>query len=182
MVTNSAPWRSARALLLAGALLLSGPSNGGQLSPYTEPGAEAPAFTLKAPDGEPHRLKDYRGKVVLVNFWASWCPPCLAEMPGMQRLANRMPAETFQILAVNVGESAFRVAKFMKLIGVHFTALLDDKGEVFEAWGGSIYPTSFVLDGEGRIRYFVYGPLDWDSEAVFKTLLDLLPSRQGAAG
>ena len=170
--------RCAGVLLLGCALLLADPTNAGQLSPYTEQDSPAPAFTLKALDGKPHRLEDYRGKVVLVNFWATWCPPCLAELPGMQRLADRMAAEAFEILTINVGESPFRVAKFLKLVGVRLTALLDDKGEIFQAWGATIYPTSFVLDSEGRIRYVAYGPLEWDGEDVVATLLELLPSRQ----
>ena len=172
--------RYAGALWIGCALLLTDAVNAGQLSLYEKPDSPAPAFTLEALDGKPHRLSDYRGKVVLVNFWASWCPPCLAEMPSMQRLADRMAAESFEILAVNVGESPFKVAKFMKLIGVRFTALLDKKGDTFRAWGGSIYPTTFVLDTEGRIRYAAYGPMQWDSEEVVETIRGLLPARQAA--
>ncbi len=159
-------------------LLLANATHAGQLSPYTESGSQAPGFTLKALNGKPHQLEDYRGKVVVVNFWASWCPPCLAELPGMQRLADQMAAEAFEILLINVGESPFRVSKFMKLIGVRLTALLDEKGETFQAWGGSIYPTSFILDSEGRIRYVAYGPLEWDDDDIVATLMDLLPSPQ----
>lgn len=173
--------RYVRALACSCALLLVAAVNAGQLSPYTEQDSAAPAFTLKALDGKPHRLEDYLGKVVLVNFWASWCPPCLAELPSMQRLAERMPTEAFEILIINVKESPFRVSKFMKLIGVSLTSLLDDKGETFQAWGGTIYPTSFVLDREGRVRYVAYGPLEWDSEEVVATLMDLLPSPQAVA-
>ena len=160
--------------------MLAAAINAGELSPYTEQDSPAPAFTLKALDGKLHRLEDYRGKVVLVNFWASWCPPCLAELPSMQRLADRMGAEAFEVLIVNVKESPFRVSKFMKLIGIRLTALLDDKGEVFQSWGGTIYPTSFVLDSEGWVRYVAYGPLEWDGEDVVATLLDLVPSGQAA--
>jgi len=170
----------ATALLLGCALLPAGATSAGELSPYEEPDSAAPPFTLKATDGKLHRLEDYRGKVVLVNFWASWCPPCLAEMPSMQRLADRLGAEAFEVLAINVGESPFRVSKFMKLIGVRLTALLDDKGEIFKAWGGTIYPTSFILDREGRVRYVAYGPLEWDSEDVVASILALLPARQAA--
>ena len=169
-------------LMLVCALLLPATAtNAGQLSPYTKQDSPTPTFTLKALDGKLHRLEDYRGKVVLVNFWASWCPPCLAELPSMQRLAERMADEAFEILIINVGESPFRVSKFMKLIGIRLTALLDDKSEIFQAWGGSIYPTSFVLDSDGRIRYVAYGPLEWDGEDVVTTLRGLLPSRQDAA-
>ena len=82
--------RHAAGLLVAGALLLTTLIRAGELSPYTERAAWTPVFTLEALDGATHRLEDYRGEVVLVNFWASWCPPCLAELPSMQRLRDRM--------------------------------------------------------------------------------------------
>jgi thiol-disulfide isomerase/thioredoxin len=170
--------RCAGALWLACTLLLAQVTSAGELSPYAAHDLAAPAFTLNAPDGKPHRLADYRGKVVLVNFWTTWCPPCLAELPSMQRLADRMAPEALEILAINVGESAFRVSKFLKLIGIRFSVLLDDKGETFRVWGGSVYPTSFVLDTEGRVHYVAYGPLEWDSEAIVATLRGLLPFRE----
>ncbi len=173
--------RFAGALLLACASLLAQAVSAGELSPYTEGELTAPAFTLKALDGKPHRLADYRDKVVLVNFWASWCPPCLAELPGIQRLADRLAGEAFEVLLINVGESPFRVSKFLKLTGMRLTSLLDAEGEIFQAWGGNVYPTSFVLDSGGHIRYVVYGPLEWDSADVVKTLSGLLPPRQTAA-
>ncbi|MGD8932568.1 MAG: TlpA disulfide reductase family protein, partial [Chromatiales bacterium] len=94
----------------------------------------APDFTLQDLDGTTHRLDAYRGKVLLINFWASWCPPCVTELPSMQRLANQLSNEAFQVLLVNVGESSFRVAKFMKLLDIRLTALLDTEGGTFKAW------------------------------------------------
>ena len=145
----------------------------GDLTPVTEP-APAPGFTLQDRAGQTHRLEDYRGKVVLVNFWATWCPPCIAELPSMQRLADRMADQPFEVLAINVEESAFRVWKFMQMVGVRFTVLLDEKRETFEAWGGSVFPTSYLVDKEGNIRYAAYGPLEWDSEEAMARLDSLL--------
>jgi thiol-disulfide isomerase/thioredoxin len=173
--SDSALSRCAGALWLACTLVLAQVTIAGELSPYMAQDSAAPAFNLKALDGKAHRLADYRGKVVLVNFWATWCPPCLAELPSMQRLADQMAPEAFEILAINVEESPFRVSKFVKLIGLRLSVLLDDKGETFQAWGGSVYPTSFVLDREGRVRHVAYGPLEWDDEDVVKTLSGLLP-------
>jgi len=170
-----APCRRIGTGLLACALLLAGIVMAGELSPYTSGDLAEPAFTLSALDGKTHRLSDYRGKVVLLNFWASWCPPCLAELPGIQRLADRLAGEAFAVLLVNVGESPFRVSKFLKLTGVRLGSLLDDKGETFTAWGGNVYPTSFVLDAKGAVRYAAYGPLEWDSDEVIQTLSGLLP-------
>jgi thiol-disulfide isomerase/thioredoxin len=179
-LADSALLSYAGALWLTCVLVLAQVTSAGELSPYTAQDLAAPAFTLKALDGKPHRLADDRGKVVLVNFWATWCPPCLAELPSMQRLADRMALEAFEILPVNVGESPFRVSKFTKLIGIRLSVLLDDKGETFHAWGGSVYPTSFVLDREGQVRYVVHGPLEWDNEEVVETLSGLIPPRQAA--
>jgi len=173
--------RFAGALLLACTWLPAQAASAGELSPYTGQDLDAPEFTLDALDGQPHRLADYRGKVVLVNFWASWCPPCLAELPGIQRLADRLAGEAFEVLLVNVAESPFRVSKFMKLVGTRLRVLLDDKGETFRAWGGNVYPTSFVLDGGGQVRYVAYGPLEWDNETIVEKLSGLLPPRQAAA-
>ena len=146
------------------------PAGSAHLDPPGKSAGQAPNFLLKAPDGRSHQLQHYRGKVVLVNFWASWCPPCIAEMPGMQRLADRMADRPFALLAVNVGESAFRVAKFLALIGVDFTTLLDESGETFRTWGGKALPTSYVLDGVGRVRYVAYGKVDWDDEDIVAAL------------
>jgi len=175
-------WRYVRAVLLGSVLSLNGAADAGTLEPYEAPDLAAPGFFLKGLDGKPHRLEEYRGQVVLVNFWASWCPPCLAEMPSLQRLADQLAAEAFNVLAINVGESAFRAAKFLKLTGaVRLTVLLDETAEVFEAWGGNVYPTSFVLDVTGRIRYVAYGPLAWDSDDIVTALTGLLPSRRATA-
>jgi thiol-disulfide isomerase/thioredoxin len=125
-----------------------------------------------------HQLADYRGKVVLVNFWASWCPPCIKEMPGLQRLQKKLGKQPFDILAVNVGEQKYRVWKFTKLIDFTLPVLLDTRSETFAAWDASVLPTSFLLDTEGRIRYRVQGDLEWDSEPVVTLIRTLLPQQQ----
>jgi thiol-disulfide isomerase/thioredoxin len=162
-------------LLLAAALLLAQATSAGELTATPETDRPAPVFTLKALDGKHHRLDDYRGKVVLLNFWASWCPPCLAELPSIQRLADRMANEAFDILLINVGESPFKVAKFLRLSSVRLTSLLDPGGNTFRAWGGNIYPTSFILDSDGRVRYSALGPIEWDGDEVDALIHDLLP-------
>jgi thiol-disulfide isomerase/thioredoxin len=170
--------RQLSGLLLLGACLLCSIVHAGQLSRHEGDNEIAPGLSLKALDGTPHELQDYRGKVLLVNFWATWCPPCIAEMPSIQRLSDRLTGEAFEVLAVNVGESPFQVAKFSKLVNLRLTMLLDSDGEAFKAWGGSIYPTSFLLDGDGRIRYAAYGPLEWDGDDVIETVQELIESQQ----
>ena len=173
--------RSATVLLLATALLLARAIAAGALTANPDPNAPATGFELKALDGTTHRLDDYRGKVVLLNFWASWCPPCLAELPGIQRLADQLVDERFQVLLINVGESPFRIDKFMKLVNIRLTSLLDPDGGTFRVWGGSIYPTSFILDAEGRLRYRALGPIEWDGDDVVAAVRGLLPHPQAAS-
>ena len=168
-------------VLLASVLLLAQVTNAGELTANPDPDAPAPGFELKALDGATHRLDDYRGKVVLLNFWATWCPPCLAELPGIQRLADQLVDERFQVLLINVGESPFRIDKFMKLVNIRLTSLLDPDGETFQEWGGSIYPTSFILDAEGRLRYRALGPIEWDGDEVVAAVRGLLPHPQAAS-
>ena len=168
-------------MLLACIFLLTTASRAGGLSPSAEGELAAPGFTLEALGGKSHRLADYRGKVVLMNFWASWCPPCLAELPGIQRLADRLEGEAFAVLLVNVGESPFRVSKLLEQTGVGLTSLLDVRGETFKAWGGEVYPTSFVMDTKGAVRYVAQGPLVWDSGEVMGTVSDLLRPSEAAA-
>jgi thiol-disulfide isomerase/thioredoxin len=149
----------------------------GSLAPY--PNASAvPEFELRDLDNQLHRLSDYRGKVVLVNFWASWCIPCIEEMPGMQRIANNLRDRPFEILAINIAEDKNRIQKFLKSMGVNFRVLLDRDGSTFKAWQGRVLPTSFLLDPEGRVRYRVIGPIDWDTDEVLATINKIMPSPQ----
>ena len=147
----------------------------GELAPYK---GEATASSLDLPDlaGNSHRLEDYSGQVVLVNFWASWCSPCVMELPGMQRLQQKMKdaGKPFTILAVNVAEPRHRVMKFIKLLGLELTVLLDQDRSVFNNWGASVFPTSYLLDTQGLIRYTVLGPLAWDSNTAVDAINDLL--------
>jgi len=163
------------ALLLSFGAFLAQETTAGELTQIPPPDSPAPGFELKALDGKLHRLEDYHGKVVLLNFWASWCPPCLVELPGMQRLAVQFAEEPFAVLLINVGESPFKVAKFMHMLGLRLTALMDPEHQTFRAWGGSVYPTSFILDANGQIRYTVIGPTDWNGDEVAAAVRSLLP-------
>jgi thiol-disulfide isomerase/thioredoxin len=158
---------------LLACLLSSVASAGGTLQPFGDQGI-ARDFSLVDIKGTSHTLADYRGKIVIINFWASWCPPCIHEMPGMQRLQEKLAGQPFVILPINVGEKKYRVWKFVKLINFTLPVPLDTRSKVFADWGASILPTSFLLDTEGRIRYRVQGDLDWDSEEVISLIEELL--------
>ena len=148
-------------------------SAGGTLQPFGDEGV-ARDFSLVDIKGKTHTLADYRGKVVVVNFWASWCPPCIQEMPGMQRLQEKLAGRPFVILPVNVGEKKYRVWKFVKLINFTLPVPLDTRSKTFADWGAQILPTSFLLDSEGRIRYRAQGELEWDSEEVVSLIKELI--------
>jgi thiol-disulfide isomerase/thioredoxin len=136
--------------------------------------AATPPLALEDPGGNSHTLADYRGKVVLVNFWASWCIPCVMEMPGMQRLADTLKDQPFEILAVNVADTGNRIHEFIKRMDLHLTVLMDHDGKTFKAWQGKVLPASYLLDRSGRIRYRVIGPLEWDSDEAVAIIEQLL--------
>jgi len=160
-------------------LLMSNPLVCGELTPFSQ-NPETPPLKLPDLSGQQHDISDYEGKVVLVNFWASWCQPCLREMPSMQRLHKEMRGRPFSILAVDVEESKSTVWRFKKLLNISFTTLLDSKGEVARAWDIGIYPTSYLIDSEGRIRHGVQGALEWDSEEVKQLIETLMPQQETA--
>ncbi|HOO76850.1 MAG TPA: TlpA disulfide reductase family protein [bacterium] len=151
-------WRSAAAaaavILAAGACgrVPAGRGGGGA------EGTQAPGFTLRDLSGKDVSLSDYRGKVVIVDFWATWCPPCRAEMPGFVGLDEKYRKRGLVILAVNVqGENRETVGQFARSLGIDFPILMGTPA-VAEAYGGvSAIPTSFVIDREGVIRKRMVG-------------------------
>jgi len=131
-------------------------------------------FTLPDLKDNMHALSSYKGKVVLVNFWASWCPPCIYEMPELTRLKKHLVDQPFEIIAVNVGEKKYRVRKFVKLINFTLPVLLDTSQDTFNAWGVKTLPTSFLIDAEGNIRYRIRGNPDWDDKNTIAVIEQLI--------
>jgi len=173
---------AARALFAAALLAacVAAWAAGGELKPWG--GGAAPSLVLRDLQGREHKLADYRGKVVVLNFWATWCVPCREEMPSMQRLADKLAGRPFAVLAVDFGEGAPRVSEFLKKVPVRFTVLLDRDTSAATAWKVKVLPTTLVLDREQRIRYSVVGDLDWDSQFVEDTIKKLLPPAEARAG
>lgn len=121
----------------------------------------APDFTLKDLDGNTIRLSDYKGKYVFLNFWASWCGPCKAEMPDMEKIHQKYGDELV-IVAVNIGESADVAKGFAEDYGLSFQILLDEKKEVASLYGVSGIPTSYFLDKEGNFASGFVGTLSYE--------------------
>lgn len=161
-------------LLITCLLALSSPILAKELKPYK--GGPLPDFTLTDRQDQSHTLSHYLGKVVLVNFWATYCTPCIKEMPSMQRLKEKMAGKPFAILAVDMAEEKTDVQDFLKRhnIKVDFPILFDPEGNVIERWMISAVPTTFILDTKGTIRYALFGGLEWDSDEVVQTLTALI--------
>jgi len=122
-------------------------------------GEPAPDFTSVTPAGEEISLADYRGTVVAVNFWATWCGPCLVEMPDLQAASDNYSADEFVVLAVNAGEPAGRVASFMDELELTFTAVMDEEGDIVDQYLVRVFPTTIWVDEEGIIYAEHFGPL-----------------------
>lgn len=138
-------------------------------------GLPAPDFTFPDLNGKKVSLSDYRGKVVFVNIWATWCPPCREEMPSMQKLYDRFKGENFEILAVSIDSTGAKaVAPFMRELNLTFPALLDTKGKIGSLYGTTGVPESFIIDKEGILIEKVIGPLDWATPKVFQFFQDLI--------
>ena len=161
-------------LALAWLSLVAVAAGAGELSPATA--SSRVDLLLPDLDGHDRRLDEYRGKVVLVNFWASWCTPCIEEMPSLQRLVELMRGKRFAVLGVNVDEGERRVKTMVQRLGIGFPVLLDKDSAVFRRWGATVLPTTYVLDGEGVVRFAGRGPLEWDAPDIVEAL-----ERLGAA-
>ena len=140
------------------------------------PPVKAKDFTLGNLEGSLVSLKDFQGKVVFLNFWATWCPPCRAEMPAMEKLWQKFKEEDFVILAVDLGEGKEKVSFFMKENGLTFPVLLDSRGGAANTYGIRAIPTTYLLDPEGRILGKALGARNWASQDAFKLIEQLLPN------
>lgn len=166
-----------RAVRLSGFVfaLAAGCANAAELKPWT--GGATPALELKDLDGAPVRLADYRGKVVLLNFWATWCEPCRDEMPSIQSLKRRLAGRPFEVIAVNYGESENKVREYLARYPVDFRIPLDRFNAVRRDWNVKLLPTSFVIGIDGNVRYVAIGEFNWADDAAVASLLKLLPPR-----
>lgn len=159
---------SAAALPQANAQNLAGEAY--EVSPWTGP---LTAFNLVDTTGKTWRPTDFKGRAVLLNFWASWCEPCRAEMPSLQQVADRLGPDRLLVLAINFKEKPARALQFAKSTGLSLPVLLDVEGQLAHRWGVKVFPTTLAIDKRGQPRLRVQGELDWTGKAAEKLIASL---------
>ena len=155
-----ARWVLGIALLAAGAWIVS---TSERAAPPVQDGLPAPSFRVARLGGGELSLDALRGKVVLVNFWATWCAPCEKEMPAMQRLFEQLAPRGFELVAISVDEQDAPVAKFRERLRLSFPIGLDPKKEAAQRYQSLRYPESFLIDRQGILVARYIGERDWDA-------------------
>ena len=134
---------------------------------------DAPEFKLEDQDGNFLKMSDYKGKVVVVNFWATWCPPCRKEMPSMQRAWEILQKEDIMMLAINVGEDSDQIFSFTAEYPVEFPLIMDSDSSVVKQWKVRGLPTTYIVNPAGQIVYQAIGDREWDAEEILKQIRKL---------
>jgi cytochrome c biogenesis protein CcmG/thiol:disulfide interchange protein DsbE len=132
------------------------------------------SFTL---NGKPARLADLRGKVVVLNFWATWCPPCVEEAPSLERLQAAIAPRGGTVLGVSVDEDEAAYNKFLQDHQIQFPTYRDPSKQIAISYGTSMYPETYIIDRNGRLARKIIGPQDWDSPAILAYLNQLLEAK-----
>jgi peroxiredoxin len=125
-------------------------------------------FSAKTLGGKTIRLSDFHGQVVFLNFWATWCVPCKAEMPAMERIHQALRGRPFKMLAVNLQESPEAVRRFAEELKLTFDLVLDPTGEIARGYGANTLPLTYLIDKKGRILARAIGERRWDGKAYRK--------------
>lgn len=141
-----------------------------EVSPWSGPMA---GFSLLDSTGKTWKTADFAGRAVLLNFWASWCEPCRAEMPTLQQLADFYGADKLLVLAINFKENPARALHFAKTTGISLPVLLDIDGKQARQWGVKVFPTTLMIDSRGKPRHRVQGEVDWTDSAADKLVSGL---------
>lgn len=136
-------------------------------------GRKAPQFTFEH-GGKPMRLADLRGKVVVVNFWATWCPPCVEETPLLNRLEQRIASRGGVVLGISVDEDSVAYERFLQDQKVAYPTFRDPSKKISLEYGTSMYPETYIVDRHGRIARKIVGPQQWDSPDMIAYLDNLL--------
>lgn len=137
-------------------------------------GERPPEFSGRSVDGKPLSLAGLRGRVVLVTFWATWCPPCRQEMPGLERLHRGLTTEGLTVVGVNVREEASAIIEYADALGLTFPLIFDPQGKIQGAYGVIGLPTTFLIARDGRAVARAIGPRDWggpQARALIRAML-----------
>jgi thiol-disulfide isomerase/thioredoxin len=157
--------------VLVAASLLSQAAMAAELRPWK--GGKTPPLVLKDLQGQPRSLDQFKGKVVVMNFWATWCEPCIEEMPSLQRFKDRAVPGKLEVIGVNLGEGDARIKTFTDKTGTVFPILLDRDGVAKRDWKVNGVPATFILDTKGRVRYTYVGVLDFDDKKLEAQIIRL---------
>jgi thiol-disulfide isomerase/thioredoxin len=131
-------------------------------------------------DGRKVDLRDFRGRVVVVNFWATWCYPCKEELPSLQRLRSKLAGRRFEVLTVNFGEFPQKITQYLERENISLPVLLDTQKDAARDWKVGGLPMTFLVDAKGRVRYWVFGERDWSEGESLKLVEKLLAESPGA--
>ncbi|HXG50369.1 MAG TPA: TlpA disulfide reductase family protein [candidate division Zixibacteria bacterium] len=146
------------------------------LNPMND-GAATPDFALVGVDGKKLSLKDFRGKTVFLNFWATWCAPCREEMPAMERLYQEFKDRKFVVLAVNVKDRKQEALAFIKELRLTYPVMFDPDAQVAALYGAWGLPTTYLIGPKGEGLARAWGPADWYSPAARKLIREILEKR-----
>jgi peroxiredoxin len=138
----------------------------------------APALKLESTEDKTYNLEEYRGKVVVLNFWGTWCTPCIKEIPSLERLQKSFSKNELVVLSVTTGESKKEIQAFLKKVPADFPVLLNPDGSTVKQWKIVAFPTTFVIDQRGEIQLAYFGGLEWDEPGVIKQLRNIVDSSQ----
>ncbi len=144
-----------------------------KLAPVDHPGP-APRFSSMTPGGEKMGIDDFKGKLVVLNFWATWCPPCRLEMPSMERLYQEFKGEGLEVVAINFMEREKPITSFLKENGFTFTVLLDKKGEIARNYGVHGLPVTYLIARNGNLLARSMGYKDWYKPGIRQLISTLL--------
>ena len=139
------------------------------LKEYKGIGGPVP-IKLKNIDGNTVTKDNFTGQITVINFWATWCPPCIEEIPSLNRLKKKMADVPFELISINYAEDDKTIIDFMKEVNVEFPVLLDKNGEFAKQWNVISYPSTFIIDSKGVIQYGVNAAIEWDDPAVIQKL------------
>jgi len=129
---------------------------------------------LKTAQGKTFNKDNFKNKITVINFWATWCPPCIEEIPSLNRLSKKMKGRPFELISINYAEEKKVILDFMKKVSVEFPVLLDQNGEFAKQWNVISYPSTFIINKQGKIVYGVNSAIEWDSPELINKIKSML--------